>query len=547
MRHVPRSLLGSLLGLVLAALACTGGDTTPPGGVVAAASPEAAEAGVEILRAGGNAVDAAVAVTFALGVSEPAGSGIGGQAILLVHPPDGEPFVVNGSTRSPAATPRDASREDLVGRRASTIPSTVRVMDFAWREYGSGEIDWGALLAPAIRAAEDGFALGPFRHASLARYARALRRDPASAAVFLGPAGALPDLGSVTRRPALARTLRRLAEAGGADFYEGEIARAIADDMAKHGGWITREDLAAFPDPPVRPPLEGRYRDWTVHTLPPPAGGWVVLQGLNLLEHAAPDDLAPQSQTRTLWMAEALRFAHANRSENPVRDFAQYEAGVARRIDKQTVRPALEELDLPGAGETTHFCVVDGAGMVVSASLSLNAYFGARAMSPELGFLYNDYMREFETGNPGHPFALRPNALPYSSMSATVLARDGRPQFAVGSPGSRRIISAVVQVVSAWADAGFSVERAVAAPRIHVVPETDELLVERRLATRSLLLDLELRGFSVSMPLSSLFRGDRNPYFGGVHAVALDPQAGWQGGADPRRDGAVRYVETSGP
>jgi gamma-glutamyltranspeptidase/glutathione hydrolase len=538
----------SLRALVLLVTACGATEGAAAArGVVAAATPEAAAAGSEILRAGGNAIDAAVAVAFALGVTEPAGSGLGGQAILLVHPPGGKPFVLNGSTRAPRSTPPEVGRRDLLRRRASTVPSLVRVMDFAWRSHGSGKLGWPELLAPAARLADEGFALGPFRHAALARYAAVLREDATATSELLAEGGALPEVGSLTRRPLLARTLRRLARAGAADFYDGELARAIADDMAEHGGWISLEELASFPEPPVLPPLEGSYRGWTVYSLPPPAGGWVVIQTLHALEHAAPAALAMESPSRAVWLAEALRIAHRSRRDDPVRDLVDYEKGVARRIRKQTLRPVIEELRLPGRGETTHFCVVDADGMVVSATLSLNAYFGARVMHPRLGFLYNDYMREFQTQDPAHPFALRPGGRPYSSMSATILARDGEARLALGSPGSRRIISAVVQVVSGWTDAGLDVASAVAAPRLHVVPETNALFVERRPDSRALLRDLERRGFRVALPLGSLARGEHDPYFGGVHAVAFDEKAGWRGAADPRRDGGVRYVESPGP
>jgi gamma-glutamyltranspeptidase/glutathione hydrolase len=513
--------------------------------VVAAATPEAAEAGAEVLRAGGNAIDAAVAVAFALGVSEPAGSGLGGQIILLIAPPGARPFVVNGASRAPRATSRDATSEDLVGWRATTVPTEVRVLDFVWREYGSGRLGWAELLAPAIRIAEEGYVPGPFRRAVLMRHARKLRENPTAAAELLVDGGDVPPVGHRMTRPRLARTLRRLATAGALDFYRGEIAAQIATDIASHGGWVSARDLAEQPEPEVQPPLEGRYREWTIHTLPPPAGGWVVIQALNVLEHADPAALTIGGGRRTAWVAEALRFAHAQRAERPVGVPGDYERAVARRIDKNVARGALDGLDLPGRGETTHFVVVDGDGQVVSATASLNSSFGAGVMSAELGFLYNDYMREFDLTHPNHPFALRPGAHPYSSMSATILARDGRPQLALGSPGSRRIISAVVQVVSAWADAGLTLENAVAAPRVHAIPETDELLVERRPALPTQVGDLEARGFSLSLPINSLVRHGLNPYFGGVQAAALGGDGTWTGAADPRRDGGVRYVATS--
>jgi len=511
-------------------------------GVVSSASPEATAAGVAVLAAGGNAIDAAVAVSMALAVTEPSGSGLAGQTFFLVHPPAGSPLVIHGTSYAPASIPEEIERSDLRGRRAASVPSHVAVLDTVWRRFGSGRLSWSRLLEPAIRYAEEGFRLGRFRQRSVARYARALRRDPVTARIFLGADGAVPAEGSLVRQPALAGTLRRLAEAGADDFYRGSIARTIARDMERHGGWITFEDLAGFPEPRVVEPLRGTYRGLDVATLPPPAGGWVVLQALGILEAAHPGAPPESRVERTIWTAEALRAAHGSRLERPVEDLRDYEDDVRRRIRPERAREIVRDIDEEGSGETTHFCVVDGDGFVVAVTQSLNAYFGARVVCEELGLLYNDYLRELVTGDPDHPFAVRPGAMPYSSMSATVLSRDGRPVLALGSPGSRRIISAVVQVVRKVVEDAAAIGAAVAAPRIHAVPEEDGLLFEVRPRSRALLAALEERGFRISIPLSSLNAGELDPYFGGVHAVALEDGA-WRGAADPRRDGvATRAV-----
>jgi gamma-glutamyltranspeptidase/glutathione hydrolase len=190
-------------------------------------------------------------------------------------------------------------------------------------------------------------------------------------------------------------------------------------------------------------------------------------------------------------------------------------------------------------GETTHFSILDREGTALGMTQSLNSYFGAKAASPKLGFLYNDYMREFVIGVESHPFALRPKAPPYSSMAATVFARGGRPELVLGSPGDDRIISAVVQVASHWADVGAGVESAVAAPRVHVLRDV-EVMLEQKPPTAASLLALERRGYVLYQPLSSLYAGDLNPYFGGVHAAAWE-EGELRGAADPRRDGAVAH------
>jgi len=330
-----------------------------------------------------------------------------------------------------------------------------------------------------------------------------------------------------------------MAVAGAGDFYRGEIAGQIAADMKANGGWITLDDLKNFPEPGVQSPLKSTYRGWDVYSLPPPTGGWVVLQALNILESAPAAELSGDSENRWIWLAEALRVCHGNRLQTPITDLVHYEPQALEKVDKAAARKLLSIIERPGSGETTHFSIVDGEGMGVGVTQSLNAYFGARAASAGLGFLYNDYMHEFEVGQPDHPFNLRPGAMPYSSMSSTILSRDGEVELVVGSPGSKRIISAVVQVVSHWIDVGKGIEAAVRAPRLHVVPD-DQLFLEARQTQvpASLLLQLELRGYNIVRPLSSLFRENLNPYFGGVHAVARE-NGRWHGAADPRRDGRV--------
>ncbi len=523
---------------VAAAVALAGCDTGRGGtGVAAAASPEAAEAGAAILQAGGNAVDAAVAMSFALGVTEPAMSGLGGQTQMLLHQPGARPVVINGTSYAPRATPAEADPADIVSYRATTVPTTVRVLEYAWRHYGSGRIQWAQLLEPAIRYAEEGFVVGPFRRRVWTGAADELRANPAARVLFLTDAGAAPAAGSVFRQPQLARTLRRLAQHGADDFYHGEIARAIASDMAANGGWLSLEDLQQLPQPAELDPLKGSYRGWDVYTLPPPGGGWVVLQILNLLELSHPQALAQGSPARIPLLAQALRIGHRTRRDTPVGDLLDYDADVLEKIDKARVRELMEL----GYGETTHFSVADGDGMAVAVTASINFAFGAKAADSTLGFLYNDYMREFELGDPEHPFALRPSAMPYSSMSPTILARDGEPVLALGSPGSARIISAVAQVAQLWVDERMDIEAAVAAHRLHVIPDS-AVFVEWRAAPDTALRVLARRGFVLSEPRTPWDSRGRNAYFGGVHAVARRDGV-WCGAADPRRDGAVRHRE----
>ena len=520
-------------------------DAEALGGVVASASPEATAAGADILAAGGNAIDAAVAVGFTLGVTEPAGSGIGGQTFMLIARRGEAPVVIAGSSRAPRSLPETVEPTMLVGHRLSTVPTTVRVHEFALRAFGSGTIGWKDVLAPAIAAAEGGYRLGHFRHRSLARVARKLRSSATVRSEYLGQGGVAPAAGTAMRHPLLASTLRRLAESGADDFYRGGIAADIVADMREHGGWITAADLAAVGEPEVMPAIRGRFREFDVYSLPPPAAGWVVIQGLNLLDRVAPSLLAPDNTERVVWMAAMLETVHGSRAARPVRAVEDFEAEVAARISParaDELRALLEPTTSTTGGETTHFTVADKDGTIVAVSASLNAYFGARVASPRLGFLYNDYMHEFDLENRESPWFLRGGALPYSSMSATVLANNGKPVLGLGSPGSKRIISAVLQVASHWVDGRRDIASAVAAPRMHIIPD-DALFLEAKSPEYSArtLLTLELNGYSLVRPLSSLNKAGLNPYFGGVHAVAFE-RGEWRGAADPRRDGTVLIV-----
>ncbi|MFQ5638026.1 MAG: gamma-glutamyltransferase family protein [bacterium] len=529
------------VGLCL--LSCqTGSENEEYAGIVSAASPEAAAAGVEILEAGGNAIDAAVAVSFTLAVTEPAMSGLGGQSQLIVFAPDKGAFVINGTSFSPAKLPTQVAQSDLVGHFATTVPSTVRVLHYAWLKYGSGKITWTQLLAPAIRFAREGFEVGAFRHLVFKRHAYNLRNNPATRTLFLHKDGSIPSEGEVFKQPVLANTLQRLAARGAEDFYTGAIARDIAADMKANGGWITLDDLQHVPQPIELPPLHTTYRGWDVYSLPPPGGGWVVLQMLNLLEQSSPEALAPDSPTRLIKLADALRIGHTNRQSDPVENLVDYQSDVREKISKEFAKRALiNNEEKTSNGETTHFSVVDGSGIAVAVTASINAYFGARAAIPKLGFLYNSYMHEFELDEPGHPFALQPKAMPYSSMSPTILVKDGEARLILGSPGSSRIISSITQVVQLWVDAGMGIEEAVAARRVHVVPQ-NKLYIESQTVSDSVLSALEKAGYVLTQPRTDLAHGDLNPYFGGIHALAKE-NGRWRGAADPRRDGAVGIAQ----
>lgn len=534
LRKIPNLLLVCIFISFIIQFGCSDSDDKYSG-VVSAGSPEAVEAGMEILKLGGNAVDASIAVAFALAVTEPAQSGLGGQAQFLIYKPGEEPIIINGTSFSPSYVTKNTSKDDLVKHKATTVPSMVKVLGYLWKNY-SAELSWGDLLNPSIKFAEGGFTLTEFRQKVLKYNLEVLREDSITSRLFLGTNGSLINMNEIWKQPVLARALKHLAEKGPEDFYKGNIAQMIADDMKLNNGWITIDDLKKLPQPFEQKPLKGTYRGYEIYTMPPPGGGWVIIQALNILEQFSSDELKLESKNRLNIIAMALQIAHKSRSENPIEDLINYHEDVNLKTDENYAKKLLDNYS---KGETTHFSVVDKNGMVVSATLSINNYFGSKSASPDLGFLYNDYMNEFKLNEPEHPFNLRPNAMPYSSMTPTILVKDGKPVMAIGSPGSERIISAVLQVISLWIDAGLRIEDAVSYPRIHVTPDRiiysePDVLSEKE---KSL---IENAGFVFEQPPSEIIINGLNPYFGGVNTVAFENDE-WKGAADPRRDGAVGY------
>jgi gamma-glutamyltranspeptidase/glutathione hydrolase len=261
---------------------------------------------------------------------------------------------------------------------------------------------------------------------------------------------------------------------------------------------------------------------------------------LNILSQVPPEKLSQEGPCRTAWIVQALKVAHRHRLMRPIQDLIHYDDQVQNKLSMSRAEKIAASLRDEGTGETTHFSIVDKDGMAVGVTQSLNSYFGSKIAHPDLGFFYNSYMIEFVSPLRNNPFALRPNAMPYSSMSASILARESGPLMVVGSPANDRIISAVVQVISNWLDLKKTIQTAIEKPRLHTIRE-EEVMMEVRPSSATLLA-LEELGFSVHAPFTSLFAGKLNPYFGGVHTIAFE-ENGWTGAADPRRDGAVVYAD----
>ncbi len=490
--------------------------------LVSAATPEAMAAGDLILKKGGNAADAAIATAFALAVSEPAMAGLGGGIQIMINGEGGAPVVLNGSSYSPMSMPKITSRDQIRGHTKTTIPSFVKALDYLHKNYGSGKLPWADLLTPAIKLAEKGFQVGEFRQKVYAKYESHLLKSPSAGKLYLINDRA-PSKSDTIRFPVLAQTLKRIASVGAQDFYTGQISEKIAIDMQVQGGWITADDLRKFPTPDERDALHYKYHGYDVYTMPPPGGGWVLIKMLQYLDELTKNDM---SEIEWDWvLIQAIMLGHQQRAEHGLHDLDNYQDALRERFQTTQIQKDLVQLsneypsEEDSTGETTHFSVMDNSGMALSITTSINAYFGARVLSPELGFLYNSYMDDFELDTL-HPHRFRPQAMAYSSMTPTIVKKDGEIILVLGSPGSKRIISAVCQIIHYVVDRKIPPEEAVQHFRIHA--QQGKVYFESNDISSEILDRMEEYGFALANPSSDLAMRNHNAYFGGVHAIARE-------------------------
>jgi len=517
-------------------------------GAVATAFPDATQAAVEILRAGGNAIDAAVTAAWALSVCEPSASGIGGQTVLLIRLADGEIRVIDGHSYGPAAASCGtiSKEQQRVGYRSCTIPSTPATLQYAHEKYGI--LSRHRVMAPAIRLAETGYRLTRLQHRQM-RQAAGRSEAPGRLHPLLSKS-VVPELGALFRQPQLARTLRRLADVGIEDFYTGEIGRRIARDMAEQGGLITEQDLADFALPAETEPLSATYRGYTVVSVPPPGGGLVLLQALKILEQLTP---ARGELSDSAWyeaIAATVFSVFRAREVQPIGpehfDSAQRHwllsdlraewiaAGIASGGGIAREKPGFRE----EPGDTTHLSVADRWGNVVALTQSIQSVFGAKVAHHELGFFYNNYLRTCPRRS-AHPSALGPHCRPRSNAAPTLVLRPDLPASPValvlGAAGSRRIISALLQVISLVLDRGLDIVAAVAAPRLHALVSR-AAWIEQPAASATLLARLEPR-------FSPVLIKPRHHYaLAAVQALQFTRTGDVLGAADPRRDGTAALL-----
>jgi len=551
--------------------------------IVASVHELASRAGVEIMQAGGNAVDAAVATGFALAVVHPAAGNIGGGGFMLIRMADGKTHFLDYREKAPAAATRDMYLDPQgnvipgaseVGYKSIGVPGSVAGMVFAEQKYG--KLTLKQVMAPAIRLAHEGYALTWGEARDMQRDSD-LAKFPESRRVFQRD-GNYYQPGEIFRQPDLAHTLQRIADKPD-DFYHGALARELAAAMQKGGGLMTVDDLAQY-EVKEREPVRGTYREYEVISAPPPSsGGTVLIESLNILEGYDLAKMGNRSAQSIHYTIEAFRRAFFDRAEfmgDP--DFSKIP--VAQLIDKkyaaawrESIEPVraspslglkrpevfheleqyaathLQPLGMHEGPHTTHYSVVDADGNAVAVTTTINSWFGSQVTAEGLGFLLNDEMDDF-SAKPNVPNsdgliqgaanAIGPGKRPLSSMTPTIVVRDGKPFLVLGSPGSSKIITTVANVLMGVVDYGMNIQEAVNAPRFHNQWLPDVLNVEKWFSPDTVSA-LEKMGYNVQIGLHD---GDNvSPYWSDAECIVVDAKTGERLGASDGRNGgkAVGY------
>ncbi len=532
-------------------------------GMVVTQEAAASRVGRDVLRLGGNAVDAAVAVGFALAVTLPRAGTIGGGGFMLIRRADlGRTVAIDYREAAPAATTKDMfldanGKADPFKSRwsglAVGVPGTVAGLELAWRKYGSGKFTFAELVAPAIALARAGLTVDDDLADSLPPAAPVLAKHPAAARIYLKPDGGAPNLGDHIALDDLAATPQTLAAEGPAGFYTGPVARKIVDAVQAAGGRMTMDDLARY-RAVEREPVAGTYRGFTILSMPPPPSsvGAHIIEILNILEGY---DLAAQglnSAASLHEMAEAEKLAYADRAawlgdpdfvKIPLKGLVSkaYANALRAEILPDRARPAADirpgEPQRYESDETTHFSIVDADGNAVSNTYTLNFSYGSGMAADGTGVLLNNELDDF-AAKPGvsNAYGLMggdanapgPNRRPLSSMSRTIVLKDGQVALVTGSPGGSRIITTVLQIIVDVVDDQLNVAEAESAPRAHDQLYPDELRVERGMSADTVRL-LEAMGHKVVV----------GEAMGSANTIARSPDGLLTGASDPQMRGTL--------
>lgn len=531
-------------------------------GAVVSVDGFATQVGLEVLEDGGSAVDAAVAVGFALAVTHPAAGNLGGGGFMVLYLAAEDRYTtLDFREKAPLAATRDMYLgEDGrpvrgLNRRGWLAPGVPGTVAGFWKAHGQwGELPWQRLVDPAVRLADEGIRLAPYLAESLVDVAPTFEGFPASQEAFFKPDGSAYEVGELLRQPDLAWTLRQIRDGGADAFYRGEIARRLARAMEENGGLIDLEDLDRY-EAVEREPIVGTYRGFDIVSMgPPSSGGVAIVEMLNILENFELDAHGPNAPETVHLLVEAMRQAYLDRATHlgdvdfvnvPIERLTskEYAAEAAATIPRSRARRSAELgetiLSPPESTETTHYSVVDEAGNMVSLTYTIEAGYGSRAMAPGTGFLLNNEMGDFNawpgvTDERGRYIGTEPNLIApekrmLSSMSPTIVGRQGKPILAVGSPGGKSIINTVLRVIVNVIDFEMVLPDAVAAPRVHHQWLPDAVWMEEGFpaATRGVLARM---GHTLD---------DDRDVQGDAHCIFVTPEDALLAVADSRRSGAA--------
>jgi gamma-glutamyltranspeptidase/glutathione hydrolase len=519
----------------------------------------ATEAALEVLKKGGNAIDAAVTAAFSLAVTQPRSGNIGGGGFMLISSEQKDEVVaIDYREKAPSRATADMflntegeadSERSRYSHLAAGVPGTVAGLALALEKYGT--ISLKEALAPAIHLAEKGFVVTPRFSAGLKEKEAMLKRWESSGKIFYKPDGSFYEPGERFIQKDLAATLKRISEQGAKEFYEGKTAELLVAEMAKHDGLITMEDLKNY-SPTIREPVKGTYRGYDIYSMSPPSSGGVhVVQILNMLEGYTIAEYGHNSAQTIHLMAEAMKLAYADRSfylgdvdfiKVPLNGLISKEYAAARRKTINPEKAVPSNTITPGkpqpyeSNETTHFSIVDSFGNAVSNTYTINFSYGSGIVAEGAGFLLNNEMDDF-SAKPGVPNAygliggeankIEPNKRMLSSMSPTIVKHQGRNFLVTGSPGGSRIITTTLQVIMNVIDHGLNIQSAVAAPRIHHQWLPDELRIEEGISIDTIKI-LQEKGHKV----------EQQEAMGAIQSIMIKDGVMF-GGADPRRSTAL--------
>jgi len=532
-------------------------------GMVVSTNETVSQIGIEILKKGGNAVDAAVAVSYALAVVYPQAGNLGGGGFMLVRMADGEVAAIDHRETAPGKAHRNMYLDEngdvipeksVRGYLASGVPGTVAGLSCALEKYGTMPLS--TLIEPAIDLAENGFQISRAFARLLRNRESLFKRFPEAGSIFLKENG-FYEPGDVLLQKDLARTLRIIAEEGPDAFHRGEIADLIVKEMAENGGIITMEDLASY-EPVIRKPVTGSYKGYTVYSMPPASsGGIALIQLLNILEGFDIKKIGFNSSQTIHLMVEAEKRVYADRGKYlgdtdfvdvPVKELTskRYAQKIRELINQNAATPS-EDVEagnpFPNEGEhTTHFSIVDKDGNAVSFTTTLNSYFGSGVVVTEAGFFMNNEMDDFSSkpGSPniyglieGEANSIEPGKRMLSCMTPTIVTKDDKLFMVVGSPGGSTIITTVLQVILNVIEHGMDIQEAVDAPRFHHQWKPDVIQYEKFTLSKDVMENLKKMGHTLEL------RGD----YGDAHAIVVDGKNKiYFGGADSRQEGkAIGY------